>query len=67
MRRDERDEAEVFVIVVRTEGAILDADGAQVRILPGMTAEIDILAGKRRVIDFLLQPLERVRARAFRE
>ena len=64
VRRSERDEAEVFVIVVRTEGALYDADGAQVRIIPGMTAEIDILAGRRRVIDYLLQPLERVRARA---
>lgn len=53
--------------MVQTTGAILDADGAQVRILPGMTAEIDILAGQRRVIDYLLQPLERVRDRAFRE
>jgi adhesin transport system membrane fusion protein len=67
VRRRERDEAEVFVIVVRTEGAILDADGQQVSIIPGMTAEIDILAGRRRVIDYLLQPLERVKASAFRE
>lgn len=67
VRRDERDQAEVFVVMVQTTGAILDADGAQVRILPGMTAEVDILAGKRRVIDYLLQPLERVQARAFRE
>jgi adhesin transport system membrane fusion protein len=67
VRRSEGDEAEVFVIVVRTEGALYDADGAEVRIIPGMIAEIDILAGRRRVIDYLLQPLERVRARAFRE
>lgn len=67
VRRDERDQAEVFVITVQTSGAILDADGKQVRILPGMTAEVDVLAGKRRVIDYLLQPLERVRERAFRE
>jgi hypothetical protein len=32
-----------------------------------MIAEIDILAKRRRVIDYLLQPLERVRARAFQE
>ncbi len=67
VQRSERDEAEVFVVTIRTSGALLDADGAQVRIIPGMTAEIDILAGRRRVIDYLLQPLERVRDRAFRE
>lgn len=67
VRRSEHDDQEVFVIVVRTEGAILDAAGDQVVILPGMTAEVDILAGKRRVIDYMLQPLERVRERAFRD
>lgn len=67
VQRSEREEAEVFVVTIRTSGALLDADGAQVRIIPGMTAEIDILAGRRRVIDYLLQPLERVRDRAFRE
>lgn len=67
VQRSERDEAEVFVVTIRTSGALLDADGEQVRIIPGMTAEIDILAGRRRVIDYLLQPLERVRDRAFRE
>ena len=65
--RSERDQAEVFIVVVRTEGALYDADGEQVRIIPGMTAEIDFLAGRRRVIDYILQPLERVRDRAFRE
>lgn len=67
IRHDDRDQSEVFVITVQTEGAILDADGQQVQILPGMTAEVDVLAGKRRVIDYLLQPLERVRARAFQD
>jgi adhesin transport system membrane fusion protein len=67
VRRSARDEAEVFVVVVRTDGALLDADGEQARIIPGMTAEIDILAGRRRVIDYILQPIERVRERAFRE
>ncbi|MFV0243483.1 MAG: HlyD family type I secretion periplasmic adaptor subunit [Qingshengfaniella sp.] len=67
VRRSERDEGEVFVVVVQTEGALHDADGEQVQIIPGMTAEIDILAGQRRVIDYLLQPIQRVAARAFRE
>lgn len=67
VRRSERDDAEVFIVTVRTEGALIDADGAQVLIIPGMTADIDILAGRRRVIDYLLQPLLRLREQAFRE
>lgn len=67
VQRSERDEAEVFLVTVRTQSELFDADGEKVRIIPGMTAEIDIIAGKRRVIDYLLQPIERVRDRAFRE
>lgn len=67
VRRSERDDMEVFVIELRTEGALLDADGEPVSIIPGMTAEVDILAGKRPVIDYLLRPILRLRDRAFRE
>lgn len=67
VRRTERDEAEVFVVVIQTQGALYDADGKQARVIPGMAAEIDILSGHHRVIDYLLQPIERVRDRAFRE
>jgi len=67
VRRSERDEAEVFVVVIQTQGALYDADGKQARVIPGMAAEIDILSGHHRVIDYLLQPIERVRDRAFRE
>ena len=67
VRRSERDEAEVFVVVIQTQGALYDADGKQAPVIPGMAAEIDILSGHHRVIDYLLQPIERVRDRAFRE
>lgn len=67
VQKSERDQGEVFVVIVRTNGSLFDADGDAVRIIPGMTAEIDILAGKRRIIDYLLQPIERVRDRAFKD
>jgi adhesin transport system membrane fusion protein len=53
----ERESPEMFVAVIQTDGAILDAGGEQVRILPGMIAEIDIRAGERSVIDYLLEPI----------
>lgn len=64
---DQSDTGEVFVAMLSTSGALFDAEGDQVQIIPGMTAEVDILAGRRRVIDYLLQPVQRVRGRAFQE
>ena len=63
----QQDSGEVFVAILRTSGALYDAEGEKVQIIPGMTAEVDILAGKRRVIDYLIQPINRTRARAFQD
>src|SRR6056297_3668982 len=65
--RSERDEEEVFVVEIRTTGTILDADGVEVEIMPGMVAQANILTGRKTVLDYLLQPVVRVRDRAFRE
>jgi adhesin transport system membrane fusion protein len=54
-------------VQVRTATNILDADGAALEIIPGMVAEVDILAGTKTVLEYLTQPVIRVRDRALRE
>ncbi|WP_170429185.1 HlyD family type I secretion periplasmic adaptor subunit [Ruegeria arenilitoris] len=65
--RPERNDEEVFVVEIQTRHAILDANGVAVEIIPGMIAEVDILAGKKTVMDYLLQPVIKVKDRALRE
>ena len=65
--RSERDEEEVFIVEIRTSDNILDADGVAVEIMPGMVAQVDILTGRKTVLDYLTQPVVRVRERAFRD
>jgi adhesin transport system membrane fusion protein len=65
--RDDRGEEDVFVVSIRTAGTLLDADGAKVEIMPGMVAQVDILAGRKTVLDYLLTPVVRVKERALRE
>ena len=65
--RSERDDEEVFIVEIRTTDTILDADGVAVQIMPGMVAEVDILAGRKTVADYLLRPVIRVKERALRE
>ncbi|WP_306151034.1 HlyD family type I secretion periplasmic adaptor subunit [Roseovarius sp. MMSF_3281] len=65
--RSERSEEEVFVVEIRTTDTILDADGVEVEIMPGMVAQVDILAGKKTVLDYILKPVVRVKDRALRE
>ncbi len=65
-RRPDRDE-QAFVVQVRTETNILDADGEALEIIPGMVAEIDILAGRKTILEYLTRPVIRVKERALRE
>lgn len=66
VQRPDRDEM-VFVVEVRTFTNILDAEGAALQIVPGMIAEVDILAQKKTVLDYILRPVVRVRDAAFRD
>lgn len=64
--RPDRDE-EVFVAEIRTDSTILDAAGEAVQIKPGMIAQVDILAGRKTVLDYIVRPVIKVKDEAFRE
>jgi len=53
-----------FLIRLRTERNHL---GQQLPIIPGMTVHVDILTGRKTILDYLLKPLNRMRERALRE
>ncbi|WP_170376924.1 HlyD family type I secretion periplasmic adaptor subunit [Ruegeria atlantica] len=65
--RSERNDEEVFVVEIETSNSMLDANGLAVEIIPGMIAEVDILSGKKTVMEYLLQPVVKVKDRALRE
>ncbi len=65
--RSERDPEEFFVVHVRTEESFLDRGGVGVEVMPGMVTEIDMLSGRKTVLEYLTTPVVRVKDRAFRE
>jgi len=60
---DERGNAFYLVRVRTTQAHFND----KMRIIPGMTAEVDVLTGKKTVMAYLLKPILRARAYALRE
>jgi adhesin transport system membrane fusion protein len=56
-----------YNIRVRTERSHLGSDVQLLPIIPGMVTEVDVLTGKRTVLDYMLKPLIKVRDKAFRE
>ena len=56
-----------YLIKVRTERNYLGNEHHPLKIIPGMTAVVDILTGEKSVLDYLLKPVLRARDRAMRE
>ncbi len=54
-----------YVVRVRTRTATLG--DAKLPIIPGMTAEVDLLTGKRTVLSYILKPVLRAKANALHE
>lgn len=62
------EEGESFYLIrVRTERSHLGTEESPLKIIPGMTATVDILTGEKTVLDYLLKPVLRARERALRE
>lgn len=64
--QDERGER-WFRVRLRTGKAYLGPDDRPLPIIPGMTASVEILTGRKTVLDYLMRPILRARDRALRE
>ena len=56
-----------YLIRVRTNQKSLQNGGRDLPIMPGMVAQVDILTGKKTVMDYLLKPLLKAKQSALRE
>jgi adhesin transport system membrane fusion protein len=63
---NERGEA-FYRVRVRTALNHLGSEEKQLRIIPGMTAQVDVLTGQKTVLDYLLKPILKARDRALTE
>ena len=64
---NEDDGENYYIIRLRTDKNYLEKNGEKLNIIAGMTADVDILTGKKSVLDYILKPILKARARALRE
>jgi adhesin transport system membrane fusion protein len=62
-----RNEERYYRIRVSTEKASLSGPDGPLPIIPGMVATVEVLTGKKTVLDYLLKPVLRVRDSALKE
>ena len=56
-----------YLVDVSMRGTLYEDNGDEVIILPGMVATIDVLSGKRTILDYFWQPISKTKDTAFRE
>ena len=64
---DQQTGEQFYLVDVSITGTLYDNNGDEVDILPGMVASIDVLSGKRTILDYFWQPISRTKNKAFRE
>lgn len=64
--RDEKGES-FYRVTLRTKESRLTRNGADLPIIPGMTASVDVLTGQKSVLDYLLKPVRKTMENAMNE
>ena len=65
---DEQQKISYYLIKVRTEQTtVKDKSGKEMPIIPGMVAEVDVLTGKKTVLEYILKPIIKTTRGALRE
>ena len=64
---DNQSGSQFYVVDVSIDGKLYEADGSDVTVLPGMVASIDVLSGKRTILEYFWQPIARTKDKAFKE
>ena len=61
------EETSVYVVEIWLVGALADADGQNLGVIPGMVAQVDMLSEPKTMLEYLTKPVIRVKDRVFRD
>ena len=64
---DEQKDLSYYEIRLKTDGGMLGSEQNPMPIIPGMTVQVDILTGKKTILDYILKPILKTKQLAFRE
>ncbi|MCJ8328114.1 MAG: HlyD family type I secretion periplasmic adaptor subunit [Campylobacterales bacterium] len=65
--KDSKDQKSYYRILVKTDKNYLERNGIKHPIIPGMIASIDIVTGKKSILDFILKPILKTKNNALHE
>ena len=65
--KDEETKESFYLVTVRTDESVLRKGNEVLPIIPGMVAQVDIITGKKSVLDYILKPINKAQQEALRE
>lgn len=65
--KDDKGDSYYLIRVITQQKHLIDKKGKKLPIIPGMTAEVNIITGKKTVLNYLLKPVLRAWGSALRE
>jgi adhesin transport system membrane fusion protein len=64
---DSKDGKTYYKVVVKTNKNYLERNDKKLPIIPGMIASVDIVTGKKTIMDFILKPILKTKQEALHE
>ena len=64
---DEVEREAYYSVIIETDGAAFERAGQVLPIVPGMICEVEVLTGRRTILNYLLRPISRAFDRALTE
>ena len=64
---DEVDKQNYYLVRIKTDKNYLGNKGKKLNIIVGMTADVDVITGKKTVLNYILKPLLRARENVLSE
>jgi len=65
--KDSKEGKSYYKIVIKTSKNYLERNGKKLPIIPGMIASVDIVTGKKSIMDFILKPILKTKQNALHE
>ena len=65
--KESRDNKSYYRVLIKTDKNYLERNDERLPIIPGMVASVDIVTGKRTILDFLLKPILKVKQNSLHE
>lgn len=65
--KNDKDQKSYYKVVIKTDQNYLSKDGKKLPIIPGMITSVDIITGKKSILDFILKPILKTKSNSLHE